>query len=140
MAGRTTDPTSILSDIAPDNTQKHQNINQSDQQRTTEHAVKRKQNLKTGVSSTTDSKPAGHKLHKIHRKMSFIPILMDGLTITPKRIPDLALEIHASEQDVAISEAEGESSESRQEDTKEEITACKDHAEVTSTTELKMEI
>ena len=58
---------------------------------------------------------------------------MDGFTITPKIIPDLALEIHASEQDVAISETEGESSESKTEDTNENFTACRDHAEVTST-------
>jgi len=115
MAGRPTDSMSILSDIAPDDTQKRQNTNQSKRQRTNEHAVKCKQNLKTDASSTTDSKPARHKLHKIHRKMSIIPILMDGLTITPKRNQDLALEIHASEEDVAISEAEGESSEGRQE-------------------------
>ena len=65
--------------------------------------------------------------------MNVIPIVMNKLTITTKEVPDVALEIHASDQDVAISETEGESSGSRRKDTKEGITARKDHAEVTST-------
>ena len=54
-----------------------------------------------------DISPARRDLHKILGKMNLISIKMDEAITSSTSSPDIAIELHASQEDIEISEVEG---------------------------------
>ena len=101
--------TTALPESATQTSQKRPIKDRPNWQQPTERTTNGKQNSQNEVSSTTDISPARRDLHRILRTMNLVSIKLDEAIILSIPSQDIGLELHASQEDIAISEAEGES-------------------------------
>ena len=103
-------------------------------QQPTERTIRSKQELQNQISTTTDVSSARRDLYEIIKTMDVVSVRMDGEITSSNPNQDVDLQLHASKEDVIISEVEGgKDREQRKQVGRVEADIRQDKAEVTST-------